>query len=227
MKNLLKYTALSLCFASQNVLAEGMGMHEDDPLISYLKFDQLEWRDADEGTLMVWEMDAWIGRDLDKIWFKSSGERLKGETESHTLDILYSKAVTAYWDMQMGVRTELTPKPTENWIGIGFMGVAPYLIEMDINAFLNDEGVIHFSLSAEYEYMFSQRIEFVPEIEVSFFSDDDDSRGIESGIGNVEIGFRLSYQIEREFAPYIGLNYESEDGKSFESQLLLGVKTWF
>jgi copper resistance protein B len=224
MKKLLKNMVLPLCLASSTAMAGGMS---DDPLITYLKFDQLEWRDADEGTLMVWEVDAWVGRDLDKLWFKLSGERVNGETESQTLDILHSKAVTAYWDMQYGIRTELSPKPSKNWIGVGFMGVAPYQIEMDVSAFANEDGLIHFSLSAEYEYMFSQRIELVPEIELSLFTDDDAARGIESGLGNVEIGFRLSYQIEREFAPYIGLNYESKDGKKFESQLLIGVRTWF
>lgn len=227
MKKLLTTTLLSLGLASSNLLAGGMGMHDDDPLISYIKFDQLEWRDADEGTLMVWEIDAWIGRDLEKIWFKLDGERANAEVESQSLDILYSKAISAYWDMQTGIRTELKPEPSDNFVGIGVMGVAPYLFEMDINAFINKDGLIHLSLTAEYEYMLSQRWIIVPEVEVSLFSDDNKERGIESGIGNVEVGLRLNYEIKREFSPYIGLNYESEDGKKFESQLLLGLRAWF
>ena len=226
MMNILKSSlVLSVCLLSTNVFSAGMD--SDDPFLTYLKADKFEWRDSDEGNVFVYEIDAWLGYDLEKLWIKASGERVDGEIESQTIDILYNKAVSAYWDLQMGVRLEDKPSPSNHWLGVGFMGVAPYQIEMDVNAFVNEDGLVNFSLSAEYEYMFSQKVELVPEIEMSFYSDDDVARGIESGLANVEIGLRLSYQIEREFAPYIGINFEAADAKEFDTQLLVGVKAWF
>lgn len=224
--NLIKNTlVLSACLLSTNVFSAGMGL--DDPFLTYVKADQFELRDSDEGNIFVYEVDAWLGYDLEKLWIKASGESVEGDIESQTLDILYNKAVSAYWDLQMGVRLNNKPSPSDTFIGVGFMGIAPYQIEMDVNAFVNEDGLVHFSLSAEYEYMFSQKVELVPEIEMSFYSDDDVARGIESGLADVEIGLRLSYQIEREFAPYIGINFEAPDAKNFETQFLVGVKAWF
>ncbi len=209
---------------TSNVFAGGMA---DDPLITFVKINQLEARDADEGSLVTWDVNAWIGKDLDKLWLKLQGEQLDGVVESQNLDILYNTAISAFWDLQIGVRAELTPEPTQYWLGAGFMGIAPYQIEMDINAFANENGLIHFSLNAEYEYMFSQRLILVPEVGFSIFSDDDIARGIESGLANIELGLRLSYEIKREFAPYIGVNFEAKDAKNFDSQLLIGIRTWF
>ncbi len=225
MKNLIVHSILPLYLLTSS--AYGANIDKGDPLISYLKFDQLEMRDADEGTLISWSINAWLGKDLDKLWLKLKGEQSDGNIESQRLDILYNKAISAFWDLQMGMRIELEPEPTQNWIGAGFKGVAPYQIEMDINAFANKNGLIHFSLSAEYEYMFSQKVVLIPEIAFSLYSKDDSKQGIESGMADVEIGIRLGYEIKREFTPYIGINYESKDAKNFESQLLIGVRTWF
>ena len=46
-------------------------MTEDDPLLFMFMADKLEWRDADAGDLWVWDADAWLGKDLNKLWFKT------------------------------------------------------------------------------------------------------------------------------------------------------------
>ncbi len=94
--------------ASPAVFAGGM---EDDPLLFKLMLDQLEWRDADGDDLFVWEADAWIGRDLNKLWFKSEGERAGSVSEGAEIQALYSRAVDPYWDFQIGWRHDLKPEP--------------------------------------------------------------------------------------------------------------------
>jgi len=233
MKKLMITSAILL--ASNFAYAGGMN---DDPLLTFFKADQFEIRDSDEGNLLVWELDAWLGKDLNKFWIKVTGESVDGDVESQEIDLLYSKAVNAYWDLQMGLRTDIEASPKENWIGVGLMGIAPYTIEMDMSAFTNKDGIINLRLQAEYEYMFSQRLVLVPEIELNAYTDNDDALGISSGLANIEIGLRLSYEIIREFAPYIGINYEAAlgstadkikagGGNASETQLLLGVRAWF
>lgn len=229
-KTTLSMLPLMLAAISMNSLAAGMGA--DDPLLFYVKADKFEVRDTDEGSLQVWEFDAWLGKDLDKLWIKSSGERHKGEVESNEIDILYSKAISPYWDLQMGLRHEFRPKPAENSIGIGVMGVAPYLFEVDANVFINDDGDLNARLDAEYEYLFTQRIILVPNLELEFNSDDDNARGIVSGLSAAELGLRLHYEFKREFSPYIGINYEKKFGNSVvsessETQFLAGLSFWF
>ena len=64
---------------------------EDDPLLASLMVEQLEWREDDE---LVWDAEAWIGKDRDKLWFKSQGERSDGEGSLErtrvTTEILHS-----------------------------------------------------------------------------------------------------------------------------------------
>jgi len=229
-KTITTLLQLTLVTISMNSLAAGMGA--DDPLLFYLKADKFEVRDSDEGNLQVWEFDAWLGKDLDKLWIKSSGERHEGEVESNEIDILYSKAISSYWDLQLGLRHEVRPKPSEDSIGIGVMGLAPYLFEIDASIFINDDSDVNARLEAEYEYLFTQRVILVPVLELDLNSDDDNERGIVSGLSALELGLRLHYEFKREFSPYIGINYEKQFGNSVvqessETQFLAGLSFWF
>lgn len=213
-------------------LAANAGGISDDPLLTMVKADKLEWRDSDEGNLLVWEFDAWVGKDLNKFWLKASGESLEGDIESNEVDLLYSRAISSFWDIQFGLRHEFKPEPTADWVGIGFMGVAPYLFEVDANVFINEDSVINARIDAEYEYMFTQKIILVPNIEMSIFSDDDNARGIVSGLASAELGLRLHYEVKRELSPYIGINVEKQFGNSVieessETQLVAGISFWF
>ena len=62
--------------------------------------------------------------------------------------------------------------------------------------------------------------------------------GVGSGISTAELGFRLRYEIRREFAPYVGISWSknygdtadfaAEEGEDFESTLFVaGVRVWF
>lgn len=56
----------------------GMG---DDPILGKVMIDQLEIRSIEGDDPVVLEADAWIGKDLNKAWFKTDVERVDGETE--------------------------------------------------------------------------------------------------------------------------------------------------
>ena len=224
-------TASLACLMAVISFSSVAGGISDDPLLVYFKADKLEWRDSDEGDLLVWELDAWIGKDLNKLWVKSRGERLDSDTERSEIDVLYSRAISPFWDLQMGLRHEFRPKPTQDWLGFGFKGIAPYLFEVDANIFVNDDSQINARLEIEYEYMLSQKLVLVPNLELSIYSDNDNDREITSGLSLAELGLRLHYEIKREFSPYIGINFEKKFGnseveESSESQLVLGLSFW-
>ena len=48
---------------------------EDDPLLGKVMIDQLEVRDADENNPVVLAAQGWLGKDLQKLWFKTDVER--------------------------------------------------------------------------------------------------------------------------------------------------------
>lgn len=234
----IKLTTNALFIAGLSIQSNLLAMSEDDPLLYMLKADQFELRDADEGTVSGWEGHIWIGRDLNKLWIKSEGERVESESENIETQLLYSRAIDPNWDLQIGARHDSIPSPQRDWVVIGFNGVAPYWFEIDTALFIGEEDRSSLRFEAEYEFMLTQQWVLSPEMEINWHSEDDDELGIASGFTDLEAGIRLRYEFTREFAPYIGINYEAllgdtadiaedADQESSETQLVAGIRFWF
>lgn len=211
---------------------------EDDPLLSTVKIDQLEWRSASGDNPWAWDAEAWIGRDRNKLWFRTEGQRVGANTESAYLETLYSRAITTYWDLQMGWRHDFEPGPSRDWFAIGFEGLAPYFFEVNATLYAGGNGTVSGRFEAEYEALLTQRLILTPSLELNAFGKDDPSRGIGSGVSDLELGLRLRYEIRREFAPYIGINWEKkfggtadfarDEGESTDDlQFVVGLRAWF
>ena len=225
------------------VLAAGLplsaqAMAEDDPLLYLFKADQLEVRDGDEETGRAFEGHFWIGRDLHKLWIKAEVEADEEETESAEWQLLYSRAIDPNWDLQVGLRADVEPKPERNWLALGVHGVAPYWFEIDTAIYIEEDEQVNLRLEAEYEIMLTQKWVLAPEIELNWYSEDDDELELAAGFAEVEAGLRLRYEITRHVAPYIGVNYESllgdtrdlardNDLETSDTQLVAGLRFWF
>jgi len=227
--------ALISGLVSGSVYAGGM---EDDPVLTKVMIDQFETRVTDGKDPLVLEAEAWIGKDLNKLWFKTDAEQLNGKTQELELQALYSRAIAPYWDVQVGWRHDEKPTPTRDWLALSFKGLAPYWFEVDSALFIGEQGRVGLRLQAEYEILLTQRWVLTPEIEVNFHSKNDQETATGSGLSNSQLGIRLRYQITREFAPYIGLNWNKKYGntadyarnegeKTDDTQLVLGVRAWF
>ncbi len=210
----------------------------DDPILVKLMLDQLETRDSGSGSDGAWDAQAWIGTDLTKIWIKTDGERKFGNTETAEMQFLFSKAVASYWEFQIGVRLDSRPSPDRTWAAIGFQGLAPYFFEIDTALFIGESGRTALRLEAEYQLLFTQRLILTPQIETNFFGQNDPQIGVGSGLSEVEAGLRLRYEIRREFAPYIGVNWSRVFGNTADfaraagqstsdTQLTIGLRAWF
>lgn len=104
--------------------------------------------------------------------------------------------------------------------------------------FVGESGQLVARLDAEYEYLFSQKLILSPEVEINLYSKDDKEVGIGSGLSNMGLGLRLRYEVRREFAPYIGVNWtkifgqtadfaREEGEKTGDVQIVAGVRIWF
>jgi copper resistance protein B len=217
---------------------QAAAMGEDDPLIAKVLIDKLEVRSTEGPDPLVLDAQAWIGYDLNKLWFKTYVEQVDSKTEEAELQMLYSRAIAPFWDLQLGWRRDIRPEPYRDYLTLGFEGLAPYLFEVNAHLFLGEAGQLGARLDAEYEYLFTQRWILAPEFEVDLYSRDDPQVGIGSGLSDMQLGLRLRYEIRREFAPYIGVNWSMQFGQTADYaraegadtsdvQLIAGIRAWF
>ena len=210
----------------------------DDPLLSMVVVDQLEVQVGDGDDPLVWEAEGWVGYDLNKLWIKTDGEYLDNRVEELEVQALYSRAIAPFWDFQVGWRGDLRPTPERNWLAVGFKGLAPYFFDVDVAVFVGESGQTSARLAAEYEIMLTQRLILVPDIEVNLYGRDDQEVGIGSGLSDIEAGLRLRYEISREFAPYVGINwkhlygdtadYARQEGEDTDDvRVVVGIRLWF
>lgn len=234
MKKSLLFLVLILIIPTLGVAGE----KSDDPVLTKVMLNQLELQITDGDDLLVWDGEVWIGRDLNKFWFKSSGEYVDSKTENAEIQALYSRAIAPFWDLQLGWRRDIRPTPTRDWLTVGLKGLSPYFFDIDMALFVGESGRTAARFQAEYEIMLTQKLVLVPEIEMNLYGKNDPSVGIGTGLSDIEAGLRLRYEIRREFAPYIGINwmkmygntadYARDEGTDVSDvQFLLGVRAWF
>jgi len=233
------WIAAALFVVSGNIYCnEARAAAADDPLLVMGLLDQLEIRDIGGDRDVTWDAQGWVGKDLHKLWLKTEGERADRKTEEFELQLLYSKAIARYWDIQVGVRHDFEPSPSRSWAVIGVQGLAPYFFETDVAIFVGDNGRTALRLDFEYESLLTQRLILTPELEANFYGKNDPEIGVGSGLSTVQAGLRLRYEIRREIAPYIGINWSKSFGNTAEfaaaagqerseTQMVVGIRAWF
>ncbi|OOG56959.1 copper resistance protein CopB [Rhodanobacter sp. C03] len=215
----------------------GMDMSDSQPL-GMLKIDQLELTDGRYATGNAWDMEGWYGNDSDKLWLRSEGDADHGRIEEGQVEALWSHAVAAFWNTQLGVRQDVGEGPHRSWAAFGIQGLAPYWFELEATGYLGPSGRTAARFRAEYELLFTQWLILQPEFELNLYGSDDPASHIGSGLSNTQLGLRLRYEVSRQFAPYIGIvwihrygvtaDYARLDGQpSMDRQFVAGVHIWF
>jgi len=214
----------------------------DDKTYAYLVADKLEYRSINGTNPIMWDIKAYIGKDRGKFWFKSHGEAVPTESEAHMeFQGLYSRAISSYLDVTGGLRYDLAYEhgnKSRGFATFGLQGKAPYFIHFESGVYVSEAGNISADLEAEYDLLFTQRLVGQPIVETSIALQDVPEWGVGSGINNIGLGFRLRYEFIREFAPYIGINWERKLGETADMartggghvsnlSLLGGVRMWF
>lgn len=202
--------AVAACAAA--VPAYAMG---GDELYSSVMVDRLEVRNSKTGNSSYWEGQAWLGGDLDKAWLKTQGDVKQGKVQGADAQLLYSRAVAPFWDVQAGVRHDfgLSGQPARDWLAFAFKGLAPYKFDVDASAYFG-HGTAAARIKSGYTLLLSQRLSLLPELEANFYGKDDPARAIGSGLSNLDLTLRLRYEVSREFAPYVGVMWSNKYGGS-------------
>ncbi|BAV33277.1 copper resistance protein CopB [Sulfuricaulis limicola] len=199
------------------------------------RFERVRTRD---NSSTEYDLQAWFGRNYDRVVLKAEGEADDGRIEDAHTELLWGHAVAAYWDTQVGVRYDSGKNPDRKWLAFGIQGLAPYWFEVDATAYVGESGRTALRLEAEYELLLTQKLVLQPRIEANFYGKRDAQRELGSGLSDLVLGLRLRYEIRREFAPYIGIERSGEFGgtadfaradgeRTKETRFVAGLRFWF
>jgi copper resistance protein B len=213
-------------------------MEHASSINSLVLFNRLETWDADHGNGQAWEGSAWIGGDLNRLWLRSEGEREHGRTEASDLEVLYGRSVSPWWDVLAGVKHEFRPGDSRSWAAFGVQGLAPYKFEVSATAYVGESGQVAATIEAEYELLLTNRLILQPLVEARLSAKDEPEYGNGSGLNTIEAGVRLRYEINRRFAPYVGVVHERAFGDTADyhravgedvrdTRVVAGVRIWF
>lgn len=218
----------------------GIQFVHDNPVFAMFIADRLEYQTREGEGLYLWDVQAWVGADYHKLWFKSEGGWLEDEKsfEEIETELLYSRNIATFWDLQMGIRHDFKPDPDRTFAAFGIQGLAPYWFEMEATTYLSEDGDISFALEVEYDLLLSQRLILQPRFETSIAVQEVKEYGVGQGINDMELGLRLRYEIRRELAPYIGISWSRKigetadlaeaEGEDIDSvSFVLGLRAWF
>lgn len=202
--------------------------------------DRLEAGFGDGPDVYDWDAQGWTGGDIHRFWWKAEGEGdPHGRLHEAELQALYSRAISPFWNLQAGVRQDIRPDgPDTTHAVLGFQGLAPYWLEIDAAAFLSTQGDLTASVETEYNQRITQRLILQSRVEAALSARDNPERRIGAGLASIQAGFRLRYEIKREFAPYLGVEWTRAFGSTADMvrayggdrdgvQVVVGLKGWF
>jgi copper resistance protein B len=200
-------------------------------LFSHFKAERLEYEGNDNLHLFKWDIQHWIGNDLNKLWIKTEGDYSADQDifGRADLQLLYSRNISNFWDFQVGARRAFEPERTFDAV-IGFQGLAPYFIDTEAAMFVTNNGNVLGRLNLGYEILLTQRLILQPRIELNVAASDIRNRGVKAGVTEFEVGMRLRYEIEREFAPYLGFDYVEEESlleHKHSVRFVVGMRFWY
>lgn len=216
---------------------EGHTVH-DEAVNYFVLFDQLEWQAADSGSGLNLDSKGWIGRDVDRLWFRAEGDAADGNIGEAEVQLLYGRQFSRWWDVVGGVRQDFEPGPARTWAAIGVQGLAPYWFEVEATAYLGASGRTHFRGEVEYELLLTNRLILQPLVEIDLYGKSDPERGIGAGLSTTDAGLRLRYEFRRELAPYVGMTWQRKYGKTRDfaeaarehtggARFVTGIRLWF
>jgi copper resistance protein B len=196
---------------SPNSNEENLHPHfHDNAIYSFFLVDKFEYKTENS---LHWDALGWIGTDYQRLWLKTEGgvslDDGAGEAE---IQVLYGKLISPFWDLQLGVRYDQhyggDHNPGRGFAVLGVRGLAPYFVEIDTALFISHEGDVSARFKAEYQLPLSQKLILSPSLETNIAVQEVEEFGVGAGFNNIELGLRLRYEINRQFAPYIGISWE-------------------
>lgn len=208
----------------------------DGPKLQYALLDRFEW--APKGDSYAWDFSALLGDDSDRVYFGFSGDgTFAGTLDTLELDAFYSRNVGGGWDLNGGLRYDALPHPSR----LHFAAGTQYdngSLWLGAWAYISTKGELSARLASYYNLKMTKRLILQPSVEIGAYARDVPALGIGHGLAYAEGGLRIRYEIVDHLAPYFGVSWSRDLGRTarFDREagidpeaknLVLGVRSEF
>ncbi len=209
----------------------------DETVFAGLWIDRLETRQGRAEDFQEFQGEAWMGNSYRRLLLRTELEGRTQTIEESKTELLYQRALTPFWDLEIGARCDHGDLEHREWFALGVSGMAPYWVEISATAFASPEGHSAATIEAEYDLYLTQRFILQPRAELDFYGDSDLEAGHGKGLSKSLLGLRLRYDFDRQFSPYVGyerVHRHGETTRAFEpfgqhreGQWIAGFRFWF
>jgi copper resistance protein B len=182
---------------------------------------QLEWQESSTPEALMWDLQAWVGSEQNRLWFRAEGGRhTSGAPRDNRLELLWGSR-PRWWDwmetleleMLLGIRHDTGTTPSRTYGALGFQGWLPYDIRFEGTGYLGDGSRngddVHSGVRVQLErgWDLTDRFTFVLRAEHEVWSEDHVRYAEGIGPWMWSAGARLHYRINDHVAPYLGVEW--------------------
>ncbi|HEU0135106.1 MAG TPA: copper resistance protein B [Allosphingosinicella sp.] len=177
--------------------------------------DRLEYAAQKGGDGYAWDFSALIGGDRHRLWLGTSGEGAALASPDYVeLNALYSYNVGGAWDLNAGLRHDFRPRPARSYGVLGAQYDDGEALWLGAFGYLSHKGELSARLAGYYNQPLPGDFVLQPSAELDFYGEDVPELGLGRGFGYAEAGLRLRYEIKEAFAPYVGLSWSRDLGRT-------------
>ncbi|HKS56521.1 MAG TPA: copper resistance protein B [Steroidobacteraceae bacterium] len=210
----------------------------DQIVLGWVSGDEMEFVSGNEGDGFAWNVQSNYGDDRNKVWFRTQGLKVPGELDPTTSgEVLWWRPYSPFWGTQLGIRQDLG-SGAHTYLAFGVEGIAPYWFTVEATGYVGDDGRLSARFKMSYDMRFTNRLILTPNLEANAYSQSEDERNLGAGLGNLEWGLRLRYEVHRKLAPYVGYVWErsfsgtadrrrAEGEPVNEHRFVAGFRMWF
>lgn len=163
----------------------------------------------------AWDFSALLGGERHRLWLGTNGEGAAWAVPDYVeLNTFYSYRLGGPWDANAGLRYDLQSGPDRAYAVLGGQYDDGEALWFGAWAFLSTEGELSARLAGYYNQTLAGPLVLQPSAELDYYGEDVPELGLGRGFGYAEAGLRLRYEIKEAFAPYVGLSWSRDLGRT-------------
>lgn len=188
----------------------------------------------------AWDVSALFGGKRHRLWLGMSGEGPAFRSPDYVeFNAFYTHHLGGHWDANAGLRHDAQSGADRSYGALGVQYDDGEALWLGAWAYVSNKG----EASARLAFYYNQAIGksplvLQPSAELDYYGEDVPELGLGRGFGFAEAGLRLRYQADDAFAPYVGLSWSRdlgrtarltrEEGEDPETKsLVMGVRSEF